>query len=60
MEWSIPYTSGGLADQNVMLLRYFDIINHAKYQHEKEEADKRERETKKPRAKSSGGKRRRR
>jgi hypothetical protein len=61
MKWSVPYVSGGLADQNVMLLRCFDILNNAKYQHEKEESDKRERESKKPRTKTpSGGRRGRR
>ena len=61
MEWSVQYVDGGLASQSVMLLRCFDILNHAKYVYEKEESDKRERESKKPRTKTpSSGRRGRR
>ncbi len=44
MKWSIPYVAGGLADQDPMLLRGFDLINRVKASHEAAENKKRERE----------------
>ncbi|AMS03418.1 hypothetical protein SEA_BENCZKOWSKI14_25 [Gordonia phage Benczkowski14] len=44
--WNLPYVQGGLADQDVMLLRGIDIIASAKARFEREEQKRQEAATK--------------
>jgi len=63
MEWHHQYLAGGLADQNPMLLRYFDILHQEKARYQKEKQDENEKRMKarqsKSRMRSAGSRRRR-
>lgn len=57
MRWNHLPVGGGLYDQHPRLLDEWRIIFNAKADHERDEAEKRARESNKPNAKPRGGRR---